>query len=133
VLPYLHEEGSSGYRAAWLAHVIYASKQDYSSASEAIRSHPQLANDIAGKEALARYALLQGDIELADHLYASLSVQSPEAMSYLARRAYVEGDWQQAQELTEKLLSMFPDSPVLRDNLNRIMEEQKGLAHHDTE
>lgn len=123
--PFLDDQTDIGYRATWLTSVIYVDKQDFAKAKEIIESRPKLAEDPLGKEALARIALLQGNTELADQLYTQLQDQSPEAMSYLARKAYADKDWKRAQTLTEQLLLMFPDSPILRDNLSRIVEEQK--------
>lgn len=124
--PYLNDKTDLGYRASWLASVIYADKQEYDMAKKIIMAQPKLADDAIGKEALARIALLQGNEELADQLYSQLQDSSPEAMSYLARKAFADKNWNKAQELTEKLLLMFPDSPILRDNLNKIVEEQKA-------
>lgn len=126
--PFLTDTSDMGYRASWLTSVVYADKHEYDKAKEVIEAQPKLANDPLGKEALARIALLQGNADLADKLYMQLRDQSPEAMSYLARKAFAEKDWKRAQELTEQLLMMFPDSPILRDNLNKIMEEQEVPA-----
>ena len=122
--PYLDDKTDFGFRASSLVSVIYVQKQEYDKAKAVIEAQPKLADDLFGKEALARIALQQGDVELADKLYNQLQDQSPEAMSYLARKAFADKDWSRAQELTEKLLLLFPDSPILRENLSKILEEQ---------
>lgn len=124
--PYLKEQSEIGYRAVWLTGVIYADKGEYEKAKEIVESQPKVAEEVGGKEILARIALAQGNIEAADKLYLQLQEESPEAMSYLARKAYAEKNWKRAQELTEQLILMFPDSPILRDNLNKIVEEQRA-------
>lgn len=127
--PYTKQQDDSGYRASWLVSVIYADKQEFDKAKQTIEAQPKLAQDPMGKEALARIALLQGNTALADSLYTQLQDQSPEALSYLARKAFTEKDWEKARTLTEQLLLTFPDSPILRDNLNKIIEEQKAQQH----
>lgn len=124
--PLTEEDNEIGDRSALLLSQIYVEKKDYAKAKAAIENKPKLAEQVVGKEALARIALLEGNQDLADRIYSQLDEQSPEAMSYLARKAYADKNWKRAQELTEHLLLKFPDSPVLRDNLNRIIEEQKA-------
>lgn len=127
--PYVQDQNEIGYRAALLSSAIYVDNHEYAKAKESIESQPKFAEELAGREALARIALAEGNTELADHLYRMLQDESPEAMSYLARKAYAEKNWVQARELTEQLLLMFPDSPILRDNLNKIIEEQNVQKH----
>lgn len=122
--PFLADRSEIGYRASWLTSLAYLEKQDYNKAKEAIEDQPKLAGDPLGKEALARIALLQGDTRLADIIYSQIENESPEAMSYLARKAFANRDWARAQELTQKLIQLFPDNTTLRDNLNQILEVQ---------
>lgn len=128
--PYLKEESELGYRASWLASLIYVEKGEYKRAKEVIEAQPKLSEDVLGKEGLARIALLEGNADLAVKLYSQLQDQSPEAMSYLARQAFAEKDWRRAQELTERLLILFPDNPVLRGNLQEIMQQQDAKKDH---
>jgi tetratricopeptide (TPR) repeat protein len=123
--PYIQDISDTGYRASWLASIIYIDKKQYDKAKAVIEEHPKLSQDPLGKEGLARIALLQGNTELADKLYAEIENQSAEALSYFARKAYAQKDWKKAQELTEKLVLLFPDNLILRANLNQILEESK--------
>ncbi len=118
------QDSDIGYRAAWLASLIYIDKKDWKNARNTILSQPRLVNDILGKETLARIAYLEGDTSLANKLYTQIEKISPEARSYLARKAYAEKDWKRAKELTEQLIKDYPDNPMLQENLKQIAEEQ---------
>lgn len=126
--PFAKDPSYIGYQSSWLIYLIYVDKRQYEKAKEVINANPKLADDVLGKEALARLALLEGDITLADNLYSQLEDKSPEAVSYLARKAFSDKDWVRAQELTQKLILLYPDDPTLRDNLNKIIEEQKRAS-----
>lgn len=128
LLPLARNDDEIGYRAAWLASLLYIERQDYSSARTIINSQPRLVQDVLGQETLARIAHLEGNNQLADRLYRSIEAKSPEARSYLARKAYQEQDWNRARELTEQLIIDYPENPTLRDNLNRIIEQQEKSA-----
>jgi len=114
-----------GFKASWLASQIYTEKQDWENAKTAIISQPRLVNDTLGKEALARIAYLEGDKKLASKLYAGIKNSSAEARSFLAKKAYSEKNWNKARELTENLIADYPENPVLKKNLETIVEEQK--------
>lgn len=128
LLPLAKDDDEIGFRAAWLASLLYIERQDYSSARTIINSQPRLVQDVLGQETLARIAHLEGNNQLADRLYRSIEAKSPEARSYLARKAYQEQDWNRARELTEQLIIDYPENPTLRDNLNRIIEQQEKSA-----
>lgn len=100
-------------------------KKQFSQAQEIIEDNPKLAQDLLGRETLARIAMLQGDLDLADSLYASLERESSEAKSYLARRAFAEKNWKRARVLTQELLKQHPSNKLLIDNLKKIHEEEK--------
>ncbi len=121
------EQGDVGYRASWLLSLIYMDKKQFNEAKAAIQGNPKLAGELAGQEALARIAVLQGDNETADKIYAALEQQSTEAKSYLARKAFQEKNWPKAQELTEALLKVYPTNQVLKDNLQKI-ENERGQS-----
>lgn len=121
------EPGDVGYRASWLISLIYMDKRQFNEAKAAIEGNPKLAGELIGQEAIARIALLQGDNETADKIYASLEQQSTEAKSYLARKAFQEKNWVKAQELTESLLKVYPTNQVLKDNLQKI-ENERGQS-----
>ena len=118
------EENEIGKRAALLISLINIDRGQYTDAKIAIASQPSLSKDILGQETLARIALLEGDTEQADKLYASLEDKSAEAKSYLARKAFAEKDWKRAKDLTEQLLRIYPTNQLLQDNLKKIMGEQ---------
>lgn len=124
LLPLVDRTDDIGFRASWLVALLYAEREQYDKAKAMIDSHPRLANDVLGKEALARIALLQGNTELADKLYSALENESWEAKSYLARKAYAEQNWARAKELTETLLREFPNNMLLRENYEKILEEE---------
>jgi len=124
LLPLAKQDNEIGYRAAWLASLLYIEKHEFQNARTVITSQPRLAQDILGQETLARIAHLEGNQELADRLYRSIEKKSPEARSYLARKAFQEEDWDRARELTEQLIIDYPENPTLRDNLQKIIEKQ---------
>jgi hypothetical protein len=126
--PYLNDQTDLGYRAAWIASLIYVEKKDYTKAKETIDAQPKLAQDPLGVEGLARIALLQGNEKQAARLYESIAEQSPEALSFLARKAYAEKNLPLAEELTQRLVIMLPDNVVIRQNLEQIKEEARKLA-----
>lgn len=117
-----------GFRSAWLTALLYIERQQYDQAVEMINTHPRLAQDIVGKEALARIALLRGNTDEADKLYSELENESWEAKSYLARKAYENKNYKRAKELTEALLLEFPNNALIQKNYQKILEEQAGTA-----
>lgn len=125
LLPLAKNDSDIGYRAAWLASLIYIEKKEFQNARTIIVSQPRLAQDILGQETLARIAHLEGDQQLAERLYRSIEKKSPEARSYLARKAFQEQDWARARELTEQLIIDYPDNPTLKENLEKIKEKQE--------
>lgn len=125
LVPLARDNDEIGYRAAWLASLLYIERQDYDNARTVINSQPKLVQDVLGQETLARIAYLEGNKQLADRLYRSIETKSPEARSYLARKAFQEKDWDRARKLTEQLIIDYPENPTLRDNLNRIIEQQE--------
>lgn len=124
----LYQENSDiGKRSAWLMSLIYIDRGDYKEAKEIVHSQPLLEKDVLGQETLARIALLEGNTALADKIYSSLETVSPEAKSYLARKAFTEKDWKKAKELTEELLKEYPTNLLLQENYKKILEEQNKI------
>jgi hypothetical protein len=111
-----------GTRSAWLISLIEIERKQYDKARKTIQSHPLLAKNLIGKEAMARIALKQGNIAQADELYGALEKDSLEAKFYLARRAYAEKQWDRALKLTEQLIVEFPDNPELHKDLQKLRE-----------
>ena len=121
----LYKENTDvGFRSAWLLSLIYIEKKQYAEAKNAINAQPRLDKDILGQETLARIALLEGNVDLANKLYKSIEGKSSEAKSYLARKAFAEKDWKKAKELTQELLIQYPENPLLIDNMKKILEEE---------
>ncbi|MCB1111255.1 MAG: hypothetical protein H7A37_06590 [Chlamydiales bacterium] len=121
-----HLNNEIGQRAAWLVSLIYLERKEYDKAKEEINNNWMLRDSVQGKETLARIALLEGNSTLANQLYESIVDQSSEAKSYLARKAYAEKNWARARQLTIELLKEYPNNTLLRENLIRIDQEQKG-------
>lgn len=74
------------------------------------------------QELAARIALEEGDENAAQVIYELLADKSAEAKSYLARKAFKEKDWVRAEQLTEELLKIYPDSNQLQDNLKKLRQ-----------
>ncbi len=120
LLTLAEEPTDVGYRAAWLASLIFIERGQYAEAKEIIATQPALAADVIGKETIARIALLEGNTNLADKIYESIEKTSTEAKSYLAHKAFANGSYERARELTENLLRQYPTNQLLKDNLKKI-------------
>lgn len=114
-----------GYRASWLMSLIYIDKKDYVKAKKAIDDQPKLQSNTLGQETLARIALLEGKDDLAMQIYNRIEATSPEARSFLARKAYQAQDWPRARALTQQLLVDYPNNPTIRSNMQSILENEK--------
>lgn len=123
---HVEDDTDAGFRAAWLASLIYIDKGDLEKAKSVVSKHPKLSRHTLGKETLARIAVMQGDRVLADTLYSKLRHESAEAKSYLARKAFAEKDYEKAKELTMELLREFPNNLVIRASLKRIQEAENN-------
>lgn len=119
------KSNKSSYRAAWLSSLIYIDKGEYDKAKEAIESEPSLAQDTLGKETLAKIALKQNNPEKAELIYFSIKDKSIEAKSYFARKAFQQKNFETARKLTEEMLREHPDELQLRENYEKIIEEEK--------
>ena len=73
----------------------------------------QQALEFANKQNAISSTVLQEAIENA----------SPEARSYMAMKAYKDKNWAKARQLTEQLLTEYPDNQQLRENLKKINEQ----------
>lgn len=113
-----------GKRSAWLMSLIYIDLGEYKEAENTISSQPLFEKEMTGQETLARIALLQGKVDQAEKIYLSIEDRSPEAKSYLARKAFAAKDWKKARELTEDLLREYPTNTLLQENYKKIMDEQ---------
>ena len=125
------EQSEIGARATWLISLIYIERGQYQEAKQAIRAQPLFANDTLGKETMARIAMLEGNDPLAAQLYSEIISKSSEAKSFLARKAFADKEWTKARDLTEVLLREYPDNVLLRENLKKIIDEQKNTAESE--
>jgi hypothetical protein len=114
-----------GYLAAQQLSQLHLKQNNTQAAKDTILAQPLLSGDVRGKELLARIAIIEGHTDAAASLYASIEVESPEAKSFLMRKAYTEKDWKKAQQLAEELLALHPDSTQLQENLQKIILEQR--------
>lgn len=121
--PLYKDNTEIGKRAAWLMSLIYLDRGEYKESQEIIHAQPLLEKDSVGQETLARIALLEGKTDLAEKIYLSLEKLSPEAKSYLARKAFQDKDWKRAKDLTEELLRQYPTNTLLQENYKKIIEE----------
>ncbi len=119
------DESDIGLRAAWIISLLYIDKKDFTKARDIINAHPKLAQSLVGKETLARIALLEGNDQLATLLYSAIEKESAEAKSFLARKAFLEKNWKKARELTEQLLLQYPTNTLVRQNLEKIVQEEQ--------
>lgn len=122
--PYITQDSIIGYRSAYLVSLLYMDKKQYEQAANTVNGNPPLSKSILGRETLAKIAVLQGNDAEADKIYTALDKESSEAMSYLARKAFLQKNWKRAKELTESLLQRHPDNALLRNNL-ALIEQQK--------
>lgn len=111
--------------AALMLSELYMLKGEYNEAKILIQQRHDLAQSVPGKEILAKVALKEGNVLLADSLYLSIESDSLEAQNYLVRQAMREKDWKKAMELTLKLLVESPSNPYLLGNLQKIREAEQ--------
>lgn len=120
------QQSEKGVKAAWLLSLVYIERGNYNAAKQSIQAQPLLSEILLGKETLARIAALEGDTELANQIYLEIESQSTEAKSYLARNAFIEKNWERAQALTQQLLNIYPDNPLLQENFRKISQAAKS-------
>ncbi|MCB1111171.1 MAG: hypothetical protein H7A37_00635 [Chlamydiales bacterium] len=125
------KEDEVGIRAGWLMGLVYLSKNQPQQAEEIISNNAQLANNILGKELLAKIALSKGDASKASEIYESIQDDSVEAKSFLAEKAFNEKNWKRAKELTVDLLKKYPNNPTFKENYSKIEEEIKKSHEED--
>lgn len=118
--PFAKNTSPIGVKSALLLSQIYSSKGQFPLAKQVIQDNAELANSIAGKEALARLELNYGDPEEAERLYSALSAKSVEAKSFFAKKAFQAGDYKTAYKLTKVLAEQFPERADLKAQLNQI-------------
>lgn len=109
-----------GRKAALLTAEAYLEMGEKALAREAIENNEGLKRELEGKETLARIALLEGNSEEAAELYRAIREESWEAKSFLAKKAFDDKSWKEAEVLTLELLEAYPDHPTLNKNLRVI-------------
>jgi len=123
--PFAKNTSPIGVKSALLLSQIYSSKGQLTLAKQVLLDNSELANSIAGKEALARLELNYGDPEEAERLYSALSEKSVEAKSFFAKKAFQAGDYKTAYKLTKVLAEQFPERADLKAQLNQITKAAK--------
>jgi len=121
------EPGDVGFRASWLLAMAAINQGQPEEAVRLVEAHPQLREARSGRELLARAALARGDEARVNAIYEELGPESLDAGLWLARTAFVGGDWPRARALTLELIDRFPAQVELRRNLDRI-DEAEGAA-----
>ena len=91
-------------------------------AAAIVQAHEALAASPVGREVLARAALVGGRTDEARRLYQALGASSLEALVFLARDAYGEARWDDAEKHVAALLDVMPDNLVLRRSLSRVRQ-----------
>lgn len=121
----IDETGAIGFRAAIVLATMHIEEEDYPQARRVVQRRPGLAGHLAGKELSARIAYLTGEQAEADRIYEQIADDSFVAQSYLARRAFEDGNFARAKELTMRMIQAKPDLLELRASLNKILEAQE--------
>lgn len=132
VLNQTSHDSNEGFSAKEMLLELYLAQGEWKQAALLIHDVPPLAETVQGKEVLAKQALEIGDLSTASKIYNNIVEQSAEAKSFLARKAYNEKDYNTAKKLTEQLIHLHPDSTVLRENLQKIIQEQNRYNHENS-
>lgn len=111
-------------RAAWSLALAELDRGNAAEAGRWVRVNPELLASVAGREILARIALVEGKPDEALRVYRDLGEQSADAMIYLSKLAFAEKNWPEARNWTGKLARRFPAEPQFRKNLLRIDDEE---------
>jgi len=122
-------ESFPSWYAYELTQAIRQNQGDAQAFAFATKQVQNLPLSVLTQELEARIALSQGNVERADILYRILEANSSEAKSYLARKAFKEGNWDKARQLTVELIALYPDNKMLKENLNKIELEKATSAN----
>ena len=118
----LMDDSDEKFFMTWVVVNQAIAQGDAVTARDLLRRQPRFANDTFGREAIARLAMMSGDDARAAEIYASIEAESAEARIFLARRAFNHQQWGEALRLTRSLLEQHPESVVLQDFLQAIIE-----------
>ncbi|MEX2670223.1 hypothetical protein [Candidatus Uabimicrobium amorphum] len=116
-----------GIRASWLLSLYYLELRNYKLAKSVLRLHKKLLYSVLGQEVLARIFLLENDKTRAQKIYQKIAQKSVEAKVFLAKEAFQNRNWQEAEKWTVILQKQFPDQLQFAENYNKIqqMKNQK--------
>lgn len=121
-------ENPVGQRAAALLAKDYIDRGDLSAAREAIGINEGFFQTLEAKKLLAALSFNVGDLTTAEAVYATFDRNSQEARSYLANKAFQNGNYSHAYKLTLELLKENPTSLELRENLKKIASLAKEAS-----
>ena len=110
-------------RAAWSLALAELDRGNAAEAARWVTGNAELLASVAGREILARVALVNAKPDEALRVYRELGDQSTDAMIYLSKNAYAEKNWTEARKWTGALARRFPAEPQFRKNLLQIDEE----------
>ncbi|MEX1012803.1 MAG: hypothetical protein WD595_03285 [Waddliaceae bacterium] len=113
-------ETPTGLNAAKKAAALLMKENKHEKVKTVIEENPSFVSDPEAVALLARSALAEDNTDLAVSLYRMIQDRSSEAKSYLAKKAYLDKDFETAIALTEELIRENPENGVLKSNLNRI-------------
>lgn len=125
LVPLATSQNSLGARAAYLASLIYLDQGKPEAAKKMIKEQAQLAYDLKGKEVLAKIAIIENNPSKAADIYEAIVENSIDAKAWLMQKAYREKNWDRAKTLTEQLLEIYPDNIQLKQNLQRVINQQE--------
>jgi len=109
-------------RARWTLAMIALEKGDGPGARAAVEGDAELAASPRGAEILARAALLEGKRDEATAIYRKISPESADALIFLSKEAFAAAHYDEAEDLTRKLVDRFPEELKFRQNLQKIQE-----------
>lgn len=110
-------------RAAWTLALAELDRGNALEAGRWVKGNAELLASVAGREILARVALVDSKPDEALRIYRELGDQSTDAMIYLSKHAFAEKNWSEAKRWTGELARRFPEEPQFRKNLLQIDEE----------
>lgn len=104
---------------------IYYEQGKYQETESILSKSSPTAPSVIRNELLGKTYLKLGNSEKAIVAYSAIENDSIEAKSYLAKVAYTQKNWNRALELTETLLKTNPQSSLLQENKQKILNEIK--------
>ncbi len=118
--PLISRQDDIGFRAAWLLAVTRLEQSRRDEVLSILVQQPALARSVTGREIKARVELSAGHDDKAEILYRAISKDSIEARVWLAKRAILRKDWNEARKLTQELMALMPEEMEIRQSLVAI-------------